>query len=81
MTSTQLLETLESAPVDSDASAFRDTSYAVSHHTTPGLTCPRCRTGEVWQPGQTLDTPMIFRCLRCGLSDPAATFTVGCGDV
>lgn len=28
--------------------------------------CPQCGSGEVWQPMQTLDMPMMLECLRCG---------------
>lgn len=60
--------------VDLDASYFRDTEYVVHFFVRTGLTCPRCGSGEVWQPGQTMDMPMIDACLRCGLHAPVSDF-------
>lgn len=61
-------------PVDSDASRFRDIEYIVQFQAIPGVTCPRCGSGEVWHPMQTCDLPMYVECLRCGIYAPSQEF-------
>lgn len=49
-----------------DIDHCRGTRFVVHAQAIPQTTCPRCGSGEVHQPMQTMDMPMRWECLRCG---------------
>lgn len=57
-----------------DVQHFRDEQHIVHANVKRGAICPQCGSGEVYQPGQTMNMPMIWKCLRCGLSEPSRFF-------
>lgn len=40
-----------------------------------GVICPVCDSGEIHQPMQTMDMPMIAECIHCGLVEPVDEFS------
>lgn len=65
-------------PVNSDVSYFRGSGGIVDYPLVDS-TCHRCVSSEVYQPMQTMDMPMVLRCLRCGLVAPTGDFHGGGG--
>lgn len=61
-------------PVNSDVSYFRDTDAVIRYPVIQGVSCHQCGSGEVYQPMQTADMPMIYRCLWCGEVAPTRDF-------
>jgi hypothetical protein len=61
-------------PVNTDVSYFRDSGAITYFRVKNGVTCHVCRSGEVYQPGQTMNMPMKLRCLRCGTMAPTSDF-------
>lgn len=55
-------------------SAFHDTEYVVRYKVREGVVCPECESGEVYQPMQAMDMPMLLECLRCGFITDSGAF-------
>lgn len=60
--------------VNSDVSYCRGTDALVRYHVLEGVTCHQCGSGEVYQPAQAMDMPMVLSCLRCGTTAPSSDF-------
>lgn len=60
--------------VNSDVSYFRDSGRSIDYPVIRGVTCHKCGSVEVWQPMQTMDMPMMYRCLGCGETAPTDDF-------
>ena len=63
-------------PVNSDVSYLRDSDYLCRFNVRRGVICPVCGSGEIYQPMQAMDMPMLLRCLRCGTMQPSSDFGI-----
>lgn len=61
-------------PVDSDVSYFRDADGLIYYAVREYVTCHTCGSGEVYQPMQAMDLPMLLQCLKCGVVAPTDVF-------
>lgn len=67
-------EVMDTSGVNTDVAAFRETKYLVQFSVSERRICPKCGSGEVYQPMQTMDMPMKLSCLRCGNHAPSNDF-------
>lgn len=61
-------------PVDSEVSYFRNAGVPISFSVIGGVSCHKCGSDEVYQPMQTMDMPMLYDCLKCGVTAPTSEF-------
>lgn len=62
------------APVQTEASAYRESEFKCRFPVKKDAKCPKCGGFEVYSPMQTMDLPMIRRCLGCAYIGPDEEF-------